>query len=127
MAFPVVTLPTVVKVGDLMDILSKTTHNGFPVTDGVDNEFIHGIHEQSPNFFKPGTSAADCPSRQKHFGRFRGLILRDQLIVLLQNKIFNEVEDLAWTQVGSRNFREPYPRYSSVNVRTNGQNRLSEQ
>ncbi|XP_022706969.1 H(+)/Cl(-) exchange transporter 7-like isoform X3 [Varroa jacobsoni] len=118
MAFPVVTLPTVVKVGDLMDILSKTTHNGFPVTDGVDPETLYrggGKFEEAKGFNEVGVSGIDGTSRPKHFGRFRGLILRDQLIVLLQNKIFNEMVDVIWTRMGSRDFREPYPRYSSVN------------
>lgn len=49
-------------------------------------------------------------------GRLRGLILRSQLIVLLQNKVFNEVPS-AWDDVSLTTFRHDYPRYSKVDVR----------
>jgi len=47
--------------------------------------------------------------------RLRGLILRSQLIVLLQNKIFNEVPS-AWDDVSLTTFRHDYPRYSKIDV-----------
>jgi len=48
-------------------------------------------------------------------GHLRGLILRSQLIVLLQNKVFNEVLS-AWDDVSLTTFRHDYPRYSNINV-----------
>nr|CAD7397163.1 unnamed protein product [Timema poppensis] len=51
----------------------------------------------------------------KYYGTFRGLILRSQLIVLLQNKIFNESEDI-WdsSSVNIKLFRDQYPRFSTI-------------
>lgn len=48
-------------------------------------------------------------------GRYRGLILRSQLIVLLINKVFNETLDL-WDfyDVDLRIFRDAYPRYKGL-------------
>lgn len=46
----------------------------------------------------------------------RGLILRSQLIVLLQNKIFDRPLSNHWDSVTTDIFREDYPRYSSIEV-----------
>lgn len=50
--------------------------------------------------------------RVKSYGRYRGLILRSQLIVLLNNRIFNETSD-KWSskEVKLKLFRDAYPRY----------------
>lgn len=47
-----------------------------------------------------------------------GLILRSQLIVLLQNKIFVETKD-EWMKksVCLKMFRDAYPRYPKIQVR----------
>lgn len=59
----VVTLPTVVSVGEVYDTLMQYRHSGFPVVDLVGNH-----HESSP--------------------KFAGVILRKHLCVLLQKKDF---------------------------------------
>ena len=48
-------------------------------------------------------------------GRLRGLILRHQLISLLQNKVFNET---SWdfNELSVDIFRKQYPRYPSLDV-----------
>ena len=51
----------------------------------------------------------------KSNGRLRGMILRSQLIVLLQNKVFNEIPS-AWDNVSLTTFRKDYPRYSNIDV-----------
>lgn len=49
------------------------------------------------------------------YGRIRGLILRDQLIVILEKKIFNETSD-DWDRISSSMFRDEYPRYPTIEV-----------
>lgn len=46
----------------------------------------------------------------------RGLILRSQLVVLLQNKIFEGPLTNYWDSVTMDTFREDYPRYSTIDV-----------
>ncbi|XP_072029917.1 H(+)/Cl(-) exchange transporter 7-like [Amphiura filiformis] len=92
MSHPVTTLNVVEKVGNIMDVLSDptTNHNGFPVVD---------------------------PHEQESFGTFRGLILRSQLIVLLQHKAFSMwpvVQDPR-VLLGIEDFRDAYPRYPDIN------------
>lgn len=50
------------------------------------------------------------------YKRLRGLILRSQLIVLLQKKLYNENANTTWsnTKVDMNMFREGYPRYPSI-------------
>lgn len=48
------------------------------------------------------------------YGRFRGLILRSQLIVLLQNKIFNEYAESWDKSLDIKIFRKEYPRYPTI-------------
>lgn len=50
------------------------------------------------------------------YGRIRGLILRDQLIVILSKKIFNETSE-HWDNISSSMFRNEYPRYPTIEVR----------
>lgn len=94
MSHPVVVLRTVERVARIVQILTSETHNGFPVVD-------------------PGHDQTESLS----FGKLRGLILRHQLIVLLQNKIFNERSDL-WDpnnyKVALKLFRDEYPRYKQI-------------
>lgn len=91
MSHPVVTLKSVENVGHIVELLKLTTYNGFPVVD------------------PPLTDQAEITT----YGRIRGLILRDQLIVILQKKIFNETYD-GWT-VSSSLFHDNYPRYPTIN------------
>ncbi|XP_074647081.1 H(+)/Cl(-) exchange transporter 7-like [Tubulanus polymorphus] len=96
MSHPVVVLRTVEKVGRIVDVLKKETHNGFPVVCDIDPE-------QAPN-------ESGC------FGTFQGLILRNQLIVLLKMKVFQETMTghEAAKKLKSSDFREEYPRFPSI-------------
>lgn len=48
------------------------------------------------------------------YGKLRGLILRSQLIVLLQNKIFNEYSEYWEQHLNIEIFRKEYPRYPTT-------------
>ncbi|KAF5288307.1 hypothetical protein FQR65_LT12040 [Abscondita terminalis] len=91
MSHPVVTLKTVDNVGHIVELLRVTTYNGFPVVDPPHND-EHG-----------STS----------YGRLRGLILRSQLIVILQRRLFNEASE-HWEDITSSIFRDQYPRYPTI-------------
>ncbi|XP_025423930.1 H(+)/Cl(-) exchange transporter 7-like isoform X2 [Sipha flava] len=94
MAHPVAVFKSKETVGKIVDTLKKYTYNGFPVVDDI---------------FSVDSEIGDNKSN----GRLRGLILRSQLIVLLQNKVFNEVPS-AWDYVSLTTFRQDYPRYSDI-------------
>lgn len=91
MSHPVVTVKTVENVGHVIELLRLTTYNGFPVVD-------------------PPLSDSSCV---RTYGKIRGLILRSQLIVLLQRKMFNETSDL-WVDTDQDMFRDEYPRYPNI-------------
>ena len=91
MSHPVVTLSPIEKVGHLVDVLKSTTHNGFPVVE----------------------HSADL-IQKKTFGKMRGLILRSELIVLLQHKIFSELYGEWEGKVDMSLFRMAYPRYPDI-------------
>ena len=92
MSHPVVTLKTVENVGHILELLKCVTFNGFPVVD------------------PPSSDQTEIDS----YGRFRGLILRSQLIVLLQNKIFNEYAEYWEKNLSIKMFRKEYPRYPTI-------------
>ncbi|XP_046616599.1 H(+)/Cl(-) exchange transporter 7 isoform X1 [Neodiprion virginianus] len=92
MSHPVVTLKTVENVGHIVELLKCVSFNGFPVVD-------------------PPTSDQE---EINSYGRFRGLILRSQLIVLLQNKIYNEYSEYWDEFLNIEMFRSEYPRYSTI-------------
>ncbi|KAK9881295.1 hypothetical protein WA026_015417 [Henosepilachna vigintioctopunctata] len=92
MSHPVVTLKCVENVRHIVELLRSTSYNGFPVVD------------------PPITDQKEFTT----YGRIRGLILRDQLIVLLIKKIFNETPD-CWDEIDSNIFRDHYPRYPTIN------------
>lgn len=54
---------------------------------------------------------------QRTFGKIRGLILRSQLIVMLQHKLYNETAE-SWSHKGYtlKLFRDAYPRYPTIQV-----------
>ncbi|XP_047995343.1 H(+)/Cl(-) exchange transporter 7 [Leguminivora glycinivorella] len=99
MSHPVFTLRTIENVGHVVELLKLVSYNGFPVVDPplADDQEVHT------------------------YKRLRGLILRSQLIVLLQNKIYNENEhesaNTTWSSfnVDMDMFRKEYPRYPSIN------------
>ncbi|KAJ6218155.1 hypothetical protein RDWZM_009312 [Blomia tropicalis] len=89
---PVVTLKTTETVGKIVEVLSETSHNGFPVVD-----------------------AESSYSHVRTYGRYRGLILRSQLLVMLKAKIFNEYSlDSPWKNLYAL-FRNSYPRMPNLN------------
>lgn len=98
MSAPVVAFKTTERVGTIVDALLKTSHNGFPVVDIDDHmsdSFLLSEHKRS-------------------YGRNRGFILRWQLIVLLQEKIFNEGSETTWDTLSLKTFRSAYPRYPAI-------------
>ncbi|XP_024216025.1 H(+)/Cl(-) exchange transporter 7 [Halyomorpha halys] len=98
MSYPVVVLPTIVRVSKLVDVLSSETYCGFPVVDTVTTESSSSQHRV-----------------MESGGRLRGLILRSQLLILLKNKLYIETEE-SWGNraMGSNLFRDHYPRYPSI-------------
>lgn len=92
MSHPIVTLKTVENVGHIVELLKCVTFNGFPVVD------------------PPNSDETEIHS----YGRFRGLILRSQLIVLLQNKIFNGNLEYWEKSLSVKLFRKEYPRYPTI-------------
>ncbi|XP_033178530.1 H(+)/Cl(-) exchange transporter 7 [Bombus impatiens] len=92
MSHPIVTLKTVENVGHIVELLKCVTFNGFPVVD------------------PPNSDETEIHS----YGRFRGLILRSQLIVLLQNKIFNRNLEYWEKSLSIKLFRKEYPRYPTI-------------
>lgn len=92
MSHPIVALKTVENVGHIVELLKCVTFNGFPVVD------------------PPSSDQAEINS----YGRFRGLILRSQLIVLLKNKVFNEYAEFWEKSLSIKMFRNEYPRYPTI-------------
>lgn len=92
MSHPIVALKTVENVGHIVELLKCVTFNGFPVVD------------------PPSSDQAEINS----YGRFRGLILRSQLIVLLKNKVFNEYAEFWEKPLNIKMFRNEYPRYPTI-------------
>ena len=92
MSHPVVTLSPVVNVGTIVDVLKSTSHNGFPVVD----------------------YPMESTYNNRSFGKMRGLVLRSELIVLLQHKIFSELYAEWEGKVDMGLFRMAYPRYPDI-------------
>ncbi|CAH1401842.1 unnamed protein product [Nezara viridula] len=100
MGYPVVVLPTIVKVSKLVEILSSETYCGFPVVDKITNE------SSQPSLLY---------SLMESGGKLRGLILRSQLLIILKNKLYIE-SDETWNHqnLGRNLFRHHYPRYPTI-------------
>ncbi|XP_055954224.1 H(+)/Cl(-) exchange transporter 7-like [Argiope bruennichi] len=90
MSYPVVCFKTIEKVGFIEHILKTETHNGFPVVEIKEGSFDN-IHT---------------------FGTYKGLILRWQLIVLLQHKVFEETKNDE--MLALKDFRDSYPRHPTI-------------
>nr|KAG5710384.1 hypothetical protein BaRGS_022202 [Batillaria attramentaria] len=99
MSHPVTVFRMHESVGRIVDLLKKEIHNGFPVVDHYDPD-------------EPQSSV----SADRTFGRFRGMILRHQLIVLLKLKVWIENPDFYKLQqrLKMSDFRDNYPRYPPI-------------
>ncbi|KAL8569547.1 hypothetical protein ACOMHN_002093 [Nucella lapillus] len=100
MSHPVIVFRMREKVGRVVDVLKKEIHNGFPVVDDCDVDDL----------------LQSCDSTHQTFGRFRGTILRHQLIVLLKRKVWLENPDFPRLQqtMTTADFRDNYPRYPPI-------------
>ncbi|CAL1266188.1 unnamed protein product [Larinioides sclopetarius] len=90
MSYPVVCFKRIEKVGFIEHVLKTETHNGFPVVE-IKEESFDNIHT---------------------FGTYKGLILRWQLIVLLQHKVFQETKQDEMLSL--KDFRDSYPRHPTI-------------
>jgi CBS domain-containing protein len=52
--------------------------------------------------------------RRRHYGKLRGFVLRWQLIVMLEYKIFNETCETSYPRMNLNIFRDAYPRYPGI-------------
>lgn len=96
MSHPPCVLRTVETVRHIVSTLQRETFNGFPVID-------------------PQSKASTTGDGIRSSGRLRGLILRSQLIVLLQNKLFNITPgDWESGKINMKIFRKAYPRYPTI-------------
>jgi len=94
MSYPMVMLHPKAKVGHVMEVLTKTTHNGFPVVDNL---------MESTMF-----------SNSNSHGKLRGLILRSELIIMLKHRIFSELYHEWEGKLDISLFRYAYPRYPDI-------------
>lgn len=93
MSHPVVTLKTVENVGHIVELLRITKYNGFPVVD---------------------PPLSDTPVLES-YGKMRGLILRSQLVVLLNHKLYNDEQfSQRYGRVTTNMFRNEYPRFPTI-------------
>ena len=100
MSAPVTTFRTNENVGYIVDVLKSESHNGFPVVDEMECM---------------GESMFESLSSNRCSGRFRGMILRWQLILILQKKIFNTLEEgYEGRTLSLEDFHDAYPRYPEI-------------
>ncbi|XP_071130802.1 H(+)/Cl(-) exchange transporter 7-like isoform X1 [Mytilus edulis] len=99
MSHPVTVFRTKETVGRIIDVLKSETHNGFPVVDDYDPFVEQSFQDEAESF-----------------GRYKGLILRSQLIVLLKMKAFEEHEDVQGVKsvLNIKDFRDAYPRFIPI-------------
>lgn len=83
-------------VGVIIDLLKKSTHNGFPIVENCDEN--------------------GAP------GSLLGLILRSQLIVIIKHKLYEEFEQHWKPDISIEKFRNEYPRYPLIQVSSMDQN-----
>ncbi|CAB3367294.1 Hypothetical predicted protein [Cloeon dipterum] len=94
MSYPVVKFNCIESVARIVDTLRDTIHSGFPV--------VTSVHDPRNQQTEAGTKLC-------------GLILRSQLIVILQNKIFVEnKEEWMGKSITLKLFRDAYPRYPKI-------------
>ncbi|CAG2112448.1 unnamed protein product, partial [Medioppia subpectinata] len=111
MSSPVTTFKACEKVGVIIDALESQSHNGFPVVDTTVDSFC-GAGANGRHFDMNQSYSIDY-GHETTFGRYRGLVLRWQLIVMLKQRLFNEYEQ-DWHTYNWQTFRDAYPRYESI-------------
>ncbi|GAM26351.1 hypothetical protein SAMD00019534_095260, partial [Acytostelium subglobosum LB1] len=124
MAKEVVTLPEVVSVKTILEVLSNTTHNGFPVVlvpnlhqeseedDNNNNNNNNGSSSSNININVGNgllNSSINSDSDEKDDKILCGLILRNQLLVLIKNKVFSDPNHLDSINLCSRDGQYPLP------------------
>lgn len=97
----------------LLDILTKYGHNAFPVVDEVDDVNICFLISLLDKFVIIQYLSQDG-NRQE--GRVRGLILRSQLIVILNESLYAHMEKCWIDRITIQTFRNEYPRYPKIQV-----------
>lgn len=89
---PVICFRRKERVGHVYETLLSCTHHGFPVVEDVEEDKVSN-------------------------GRLLGFILRHQVIVILLNSYYEEVDDDPWgSYVSLTNFRALYPNYHGAEV-----------
>lgn len=130
-------LCTTETVGNLIKILKSCPHNGFPVVDLNCNESSSQVlmDQSDPNdrglrlspepWINADTQAlindsidgsfqrCSITTKRESFGRFRGLVLRWQILVMLHLRIFNENER-SYENLNLSAFQNLYPRYPKL-------------
>ncbi|XP_059172369.1 H(+)/Cl(-) exchange transporter 7-like [Physella acuta] len=98
MSHPVTVFRMTEPVERIVKVLKEEPHNGFPVVDDYDPD--------SPVMMD------GCET----FGTFRGLILRNQLIMMLKKKLYNENPEIhsIINNLKMAEFNESYPRYTPI-------------
>lgn len=116
MSHPVVALKTVENVGHIIELLKCVTFNGFPVVDppSSDQVIFKMLFASIVTFYIYLNCVTSFQAEINSYGRFRGLILRSQLIVLLKNKVFNEYAESWEKPLSIKMFRNEYPRYPTI-------------
>ncbi len=122
MSSPVVTLPPLIKVKDLIGVLGSCSHHGFPVVlPGTEDVscwnfnalFCWFLWEQ----YHITVQTIVCAKVDKGaFGKFQGLISWSQLLVLLKNKAFVETMTPTGSHLPLCVFTDAYPNYGKVEV-----------
>ncbi|KAI5723524.1 hypothetical protein M8J76_007564 [Diaphorina citri] len=123
---PVICLRPLETVGNIIDVLKATSHNGFPIvdvepmtkhsSDGAEQSSAGSTdsHKGDTSHKRDSSHKGDA-SRKESPGRLVGLILRSQLIILIKHKIYKENQNWPDDQLSSEIFHAEYPRYPSVN------------
>lgn len=152
MAPRVKALQTTETVGNIINLLKTTTHNGFPVVDysyDHDSGYTQGgdqstrtddyrtppstslfgppqasdtqklfsksgdDHDNSDELIIGSFQRCSITSKRESFGCFRGLVLRWQLLVMIDLKLFNENEH-SFENFNLPAFTKSYPRYPKL-------------
>lgn len=87
------TLPPLVSVRDLLKLLRSTRHNGFPVV--MDSSLIEHYDNDEEDFNPRASRLSLKLSNDPEAKKYVGLILRNQLIILLQRRIFGPLDSFA--------------------------------